>query len=71
MGKEVIPVDLTSYIAAMSIGMAQQNAQTAFSIGMLKNSMESAEAVSAQLIEAMESVPMPSSGVGSLLDVRA
>lgn len=64
-------MDLSSYIAAMSIGMAQQNVQTAVSIGMLKNSMESFEAANAQLIEAMESVPMPSSGVGSLLDVRA
>lgn len=64
-------MDLTSYIAAMSMGMAQQSVQTAVSIGMLKNSMESAEAVNAQLIEMMDSVPMPTSGVGSLLDVRA
>lgn len=64
-------MDLTSYIASMSIGMAQQNFQTALSIGMLKNSMESFEATNAQLIEMMDSVPMPSSGVGSLLDVRA
>ncbi|MCH5199653.1 MAG: YjfB family protein [Oscillospiraceae bacterium] len=64
-------MDLTSYIAAMSTNMAQYNVQTAVSIGMLKNSMESAEAVNAQLIEMMDSVPMPSSGVGSLLDVRA
>ena len=64
-------MDLTSYIAAMSIGMAQQNVQTAVSIGMLKNSMESFEATNAQLIEMMDSVPMPSSGVGSLLDLRA
>lgn len=64
-------MDLTSYIAAMSMGMAQYNVQTAVSIGMLKNSMESAEAANAQLIEMMDSVPTPSSGVGSLLDVRA
>ena len=64
-------MDLTSYIAAMSTSMAQYNVQTAVSIGMLKNSMESAEAVNAQLTEMMDSVPMPSSGVGSLLDVRA
>lgn len=64
-------MDLTSYIASMSMSMAQYNVQSAVSIGMLKNSMESAEAANAQLIEMMDSVPMPSSGVGSLLDVRA
>lgn len=64
-------MDFTSLLAAASMNYAQYNVQTAVSLGVLKNSMESAEAVSAQLIEAMESVPMPSSGVGSLLDVRA
>ena len=64
-------MDFTSVIAAASMDLSQYNVQTAVSLGLLKNSMESAEAVNAQLIEAMESIPMPSSGVGSLLDVRA
>ena len=64
-------MDFTSLVAATSVNLSQYNVQTAVSLGLLKNSMDSAEAVSAQLIEMMESVPMPSSGVGSLLDVRA
>ena len=64
-------MDFTSVIAAASMNYSQYNLQTAVSLGLLKNSMESSEAASAQLIEMMESVPMPSSGVGSLLDVRA
>lgn len=64
-------MDFTSVIAAASMDLSQYNVQTAVSLGLLKNSMESAEAINAQLIEAMGSVPMPSSGVGSLLDVRA
>lgn len=64
-------MDLTSYIAEMSMSMAQQNVQTSFSLGMLKNTMDSTEAAQSQLIEMIENVPPPSSGVGSLLDVRA
>lgn len=64
-------MDFTSLVGAASMDLSQYNVQTAVSLGLLKNSMDSAEAVSAQLIEMMESVPMPSSGVGSLLDVRA
>lgn len=61
------------YIAALSTTMAMQSVQTAASIKMARNVMDSQEAASAQLIESLQEAapPMPSSGIGSLLDVRA
>ncbi len=61
------------YIAALSTTMAMQNVQTAASIKMARNVMDSQEAASAQLIQSLQEAapPMPSSGIGSLLDVRA
>lgn len=64
-------MDYVSYIAAMSVNMSQQNVQTAASLKMVKNMMDSQEAMGAQMVEAIESIPMPTEGVGSLLDVRA
>lgn len=64
-------MDMVSSIAALSMDMAQQNLLSAASLKMFRNVMDSQEAVSAQMVQAIESVPMPSSGVGSLLDVRA
>ena len=64
-------MDYVSAIAAMSVSMGLQQAQSAVSMKMVSNIMDNQEAASAQLIEAIESVPTPSSGVGSLLDVRA
>mgnify|MGYP001078030863 CR=1 FL=1 len=64
-------MDYVSAIASMSMEMAMQNVQSAASLKMFSNVMDSQEAASAQLIEAIESVPMPTEGVGSLLDVRA
>lgn len=64
-------MDYVSYIAAMSVNMSQQNVQTAASLKMVKNMMDSQEAMGAQMVEAIESIPMPGEGVGSLLDVRA
>lgn len=64
-------MDYVSAIAAMSVNMSLQNVQSAASLKMFTNMMDTQEAASAQLIDAIESVPMPSSGVGSLLDVRA
>lgn len=64
-------MDYVSAIAAMSVNMCLQNVQSAASLKMFTNMMDNQEAASAQLIDAIESVPMPASGVGSLLDVRA
>ncbi|MBD5080844.1 MAG: putative motility protein [Ruminococcaceae bacterium] len=64
-------MDMISSIAALSMDMAQQNVQSAASLKMFKNIMDSQEAASAQMVEAIEQIPMPTEGVGSLLDVRA
>lgn len=64
-------MDMVSSIAALSIDMAQQNVQSAASLKMFKNIMDSQEAASAQMVEAIEQIPMPTEGIGSLLDVRA
>lgn len=62
---------LTAYIANLSMNMAQQNIQTQFSTGMLKNVMESQEASSNILIESLANMPMPSAdGRGTMLDVK-
>lgn len=64
-------MDIISSIAALSMDMAQQNVQSAASLKMFKNIMDSQEAASAQMVEAIEQIPMPTEGIGSLLDVRA
>ena len=64
-------MDYVSYIAALSVNMAQQNVQSAASLKMFKNMMDSQEAAGAQMVEAIEQIPASTEGVGSLLDVRA
>ncbi|MDE6723986.1 MAG: YjfB family protein [Ruminiclostridium sp.] len=64
-------MDMISSIAALSMDMAQQNVQSAASLKMFKNIMDSQEVASAQMVEAIEQIPMPTEGIGSLLDVRA
>lgn len=64
-------MDYISAMAAMSVNLGLQSVQSAASLKLFTNIMDSQEAASAQLIDAIEDVPMPSSGVGSLLDVRA
>ena len=61
---------LTAYIANLSMNMAQQNIQTQFSTGMLKNVMESQEASSNILLESLQNMPSPD-GKGMIMDVRA
>ena len=62
---------LTAYIAQLSMSMSQYSVQQQASISMLKNTMDSREAASAQLIESLsESIPS-ADGRGVLLDVRA
>ena len=64
-------MDMITSIAALSMDMAQQNVQSTASLKMFKSIMDSQEAASAQMVEAIEQIPMPTEGVGSLLDVRA
>lgn len=62
---------LTAYIANLSMNMAQQSVQSQFSTGMLKNVMESQEASSNKLIEALAEMPAPSAdGRGTMLDIK-
>lgn len=62
---------MEAYIASLSMSMAQQSVQSSVSTGMLKKSMETAEQVSQQMIEAISDVPPAAGNVGTLLDVRA
>lgn len=62
---------LTSYIASLSMNMAQASVQSNASVKMLKNTIDSAQSSGAQLIETLNDIPAPAAGVGSLLDVRA
>ncbi len=66
-------MDYTMYIAALSTQMSMQNVQSAASMKILSNIMDSQEAAGAQMVEAIQesAPPMASSGVGSLLDVYA
>lgn len=63
--------DLIGYIAGLSMSMSTQNTVSAANMAMLNKTMESAEAEGARLVEALEQLPPPANGVGSLLDVRA
>lgn len=66
-------MDMTTSIAAMSMEMSMANVQSAASIKMLANMKQTQEVQGEQLVEMINesAPPMPSSGVGSLLDVRA
>ena len=62
---------MESSIAALSMSMAMSNVQSALSIKMLKNTMDSAEASMEIITEMIGDMPMPSpDGRGMLLDVR-
>lgn len=56
-------------IAAMSMQMAMSNLQNAWSIGLMKNSMESAQANMDAITDMMDAMPSPD-GRGTLLDIR-
>lgn len=66
-------MDMTSAIAAMSIELSMANVQSAASMKMLANMKHAQEVQGAQLVEMINesAPPMPSEGIGSLLDVRA
>lgn len=63
---------MESSIAALSMSMAMSNVQSALSIKMMKNTMDSAEASMEIITEMLGDIPvMPSpDGKGMLLDVR-
>ena len=64
-------MDLTSYIANVSMSMAQSNALNGASAAMLKKTMESAEAQGASAVNLIESASIPPAGSkGHLLDIR-
>ncbi len=63
--------DITAYIAGLSMSMSTQSVASAVNMAMLDKTMESAQAEGARLVEAIEQLPPPVNGVGSLLDVRA
>lgn len=62
---------LTAYVAQLSMGMAQYSVQSQASISMLKNTMDSQQAASNQLIESLSEAMPSADGKGVLLDVRA
>lgn len=62
---------LSAYIAQLSMNMAQYNVQSQTSIAMLKNTMDSQQAASNQLIESLSEAMPSADGKGVLLDVRA
>lgn len=62
---------MESYIASLSMSMAQQSLQTNMATGILKKTMESAEQMSAQTVKALNEIPPAGGSVGKLLDVRA
>ncbi|MCH5205827.1 MAG: YjfB family protein [Oscillospiraceae bacterium] len=56
-------------IAAMSMGMAMSNMQSALSLSMLKKTMEATEETMAAFTKMIDNMPSPD-GRGQLLDIR-
>lgn len=57
-------------IAAMSMSMANANAQNALAIGMMKKTMDSQEQSMELITEMLDNMPSPD-GRGQIMDVRA
>ena len=65
-------MDLTSYIASMSVGMAQANVAQSFSTAMLTKSINNIEHSGAEVVELINSADIPPAGVtGHILNVIA
>ncbi len=62
-------MDLTSYIAGVSMSMAQSNVQNSVSSAMLKKQLDSVEAQGASAVNMIQSIP-PAGSKGHLLDIR-
>ena len=65
-------MDLTSYIASMSVSMAQANVSQSVSAAMLSKSIDSIEQSGADAVELINSADIPPAGVtGHILNVKA
>ncbi len=62
-------MDLTSYIASMSMNISQASLTGEASMKMLKNTMDSSEAAAVQIMDMLPPAPGPNES-GGLLDVR-
>lgn len=60
---------MESTIAAMSMQMAMSNLQNSVSIGMMKKTMETAEASMESITQMIDAMPSPD-GRGNLLNIR-
>ncbi len=65
-------MDLTSYIASVSMSMAQSNLATSVSTAMLSKTIDAVETEGAGVVNMLNSAELPPAGVtGHLLNVRA
>lgn len=65
-------MDLTTYIAGLSMGIAQSNVAQNVSTAMMSKAIDSVEAQGEAIVDMLNSVQLPPAGVkGHLLDVRA
>ncbi len=60
-------MDLTGYIAALSVSMSSYKVQQSTDLAVMKKAMQTQEAAATNLIETIASVPPPQEG---LLDIR-
>ena len=65
-------MDLTSYIASMSVSMAQANVAQSVSTAMLSKSIDSIEQSGAEVVDLINSADIPPAGVtGHILNIKA
>lgn len=65
-------MDLTSYIASMSVSMAQANVAQSVSTAMLSKSIDSIEQSGAEVVDLINSADIPPDGVtGHVLNIKA
>lgn len=65
-------MDLTSYIASMSVSMAQANVAQSVSTAMLSKSIDSIEQSGAEVVDLINSADIPPAGVtGHVLNIKA
>ena len=64
-------MDLTSYIASMSVSMAQANVAQSDSTAMLSKSIDSIEQSGAEVVDLINSADIPPAGVtGHVLNIK-
>lgn len=65
-------MDLSSYIASVSMSMAQSNLAASVSTAMLSKTIDSIEAEGSGIVNMLDSAQLPPAGVkGHLLNLRA